>query len=71
MASRKSIGIFDKKIQKLKETIQKKEDDLKGLREQLKEMENEKRQKEIEDLRDMIAGSDKSLDDIRTFITGK
>lgn len=71
MANRKSIGTFDKKIEKLKATILKKENEIKVLKEQVKSLEGEKKQKEIEDLQKMISTSGKSIEEIREFVSRK
>lgn len=71
MAGRKSIGTFDKKIEKLKTAIEKKEDEIKRLKAQIKDLEEEKKQKELEDLRELISASGKTISEVKELIVGK
>lgn len=69
MARRKSKLSLDEKIADVKAQIEEKQESIKGLKEQLKHLESEKKKADLEVLYTVLKESGKTIDDIKNMLT--
>lgn len=67
MAGRKKLTISEQ-IEKIKESISVKEEELKELKAQKKELEEQKKQEDLNELYSIISASGKSMEEIKTML---
>lgn len=67
MAGRKKLSVSEQ-LEKLNETISAKEEELKELRIQRKELEAQKKQEDLSELYNIITASGKSMEEIKTML---
>lgn len=69
MAKRKSKLSLDEKILDVKAQIEENQESIKALKEQLKQLESEKKKADLESLYNVLKESGKTVDDVKKMLT--